>query len=45
MTRQNFADNFDQLHPERVVPAESLADTTADRWEFPHDGEALPARP
>ncbi|MFC8450429.1 glutathione S-transferase C-terminal domain-containing protein [Kitasatospora sp. NPDC057223] len=39
--RQNFADNFDQLHPERVVPAGPAAATTVGRWELPHGREAL----
>ncbi|MFC1402705.1 MULTISPECIES: glutathione S-transferase C-terminal domain-containing protein [Streptacidiphilus] len=32
--RQNFADNFDQLHPERVVPAQSLQSWTESQWEI-----------
>lgn len=34
--RQNFADNFDHLHPERVVPQESLARWSVTEWDAPH---------
>ncbi|WP_327676535.1 glutathione S-transferase C-terminal domain-containing protein [Kitasatospora sp. NBC_00458] len=33
--RQNFADNFDRIHPERVVPAGPAAERAEDRWSVP----------
>ncbi|WP_052914817.1 MULTISPECIES: glutathione S-transferase C-terminal domain-containing protein [Protofrankia] len=41
--RRNFADNFDQLHPERVVPRTSLTTWTTAEWDTPHGREEVGA--
>ncbi len=41
--RQNFADNFDQLHPEQVVPRSSLTTWTVAEWNTPHGREEVGA--